>query len=100
MSQVSFVGLEPSDALRAHAEQKITALARDPEMRSCRVVLESHGHAHAGHRYRAKFEIEVPRDTLVIGSRGDAYGDPYAAIDAGYDEAKRAVREHAARRKP
>lgn len=99
MSQVSFVGLEPTDAIRAYAEQKVRALSREPDLRSCRVVLEAHHHAHAGSRFRAKFELDVPRQTLVVGAHGEAFGDPYAAIDAGYDDAKRALRDRASRRR-
>ena len=97
MSDVTFVGLEPSDSIREYAERKAAALAHEPELMSCRVVLEGNSHSRGGKRFRAKFELDVPRQKLVVGASGEAYEDVYAAIDASYDEAKRALHEHAAR---
>lgn len=93
---VTFVGLEPSSAVREYALEKIAAIL-DEDVTSCRVVLEAHQHAHAGARFRAKVEIDVPHARLVVGSRGEAFGDLYAAIDAASDDAKRSLRDHADR---
>ncbi len=97
MSEVSFVGLEPSDSIREYAERKAGALALEPELMSCRVVLEANHHSRGGKRFRAKFELVVPRQTIVVGASGEAQEDIYAAIDESFDEAKRALHEHAAR---
>jgi len=97
MTEVSFVGLEPSDSLRDYAERKVSALVQEPEMQSCRVVLEANGHSRSGKRFRAKFEIVVPRQTIIVGAQGEAYADMYAAIDASFDDAKRALHDHAAK---
>ena len=99
MNEVSFVGVQPSDAIRDYATKKIEALAREPSMRSCRVVLEAHRHAHLGQRFRAKYEVETLHTRVVVGAHGEPFSDPYAAIDAGYDEAKRALRDDASRQR-
>jgi ribosomal subunit interface protein len=97
MSDVTFVGLEPSDSLREYAERKAAALAQEPELMSCRVVLEANHHSRGGKRFRAKFEIDVPRQKIVVGASGEAHEDMYAAIDASFDDAKRALHEHVAK---
>jgi ribosome-associated translation inhibitor RaiA len=97
MTEVSFVGLEASDSLRDYAERKASALVQEPELQSCRVVLEANGHSKGGKRFRAKFEIVMPRQKIVVGAQGEAYDDMYAAIDASFDDAKRAIHDHAAK---
>ena len=95
MTEVSFVGLDASDALREYAERKAAALVQEPEMQSCRVVLEANSHSKSGKRFRAKFEIVIPRQTIVVGAQGEAFEDMYAAIDASFDDAKRVLHDHA-----
>jgi len=97
MNEVSFVGLDPSNALREYAQSKVATLVDESEPLPSRVVLEASHHSHHGHRFRAKFEVVVRGDTVVTGTRGE-FTDPYAAIDSAYDEAKRAIRERAAKR--
>jgi ribosome-associated translation inhibitor RaiA len=96
VTEVAFVSVDASDAVRDYVTRKVEALARDPEMRSCRAVIEADHHGRSGKRFRVKLEIAVSHDTLVVGSHGEAFEDPYAAIDASYDAAKRALHEHAA----
>jgi ribosome-associated translation inhibitor RaiA len=98
MSEISFVGLEPSDALRDYAQRKISTLVDPEQTFSSRVVLEADRHSHTGNRFRAKFELAVRGTTIVTGARGVPFADMYAAIDAAYDEAKRVLRERSARR--
>ncbi|HEY1954326.1 MAG TPA: HPF/RaiA family ribosome-associated protein [Polyangiaceae bacterium] len=94
---VAFVGLEPSDALRAYAIDKMSPLVEVADVMRCRVALEASNRHHAGARFRAKVEVEIPRSTVVVGARGEAYGDPYAAIDAATSDARRVLHERAAR---
>jgi ribosome-associated translation inhibitor RaiA len=100
MTEVSFVGLQPSDAIRDHAARRVATLAHDPAMRSCRVVLEASHHSRFGNRFRAKYELAVrDGERLIVGARGHGFDDVYAAIDAGYDGAKRLLHEHVSRRR-
>jgi ribosome-associated translation inhibitor RaiA len=95
---IVFVGIEPSNVVRAHAVKKVGAVVTsDSEVRSCRVVLEGNHHSHIGHRYRAKIELSVGRTALVVGSQGEAFTDLYAAIDAAVGDAKRVLHQRAAR---
>lgn len=99
MTEVSFVGLEASESLREYAARKASSLVQEPELKSCRVVLEASNHSKVGKRFRAKVEIVVPRQTIVVGAQGEAYVDMYAAIDASFDDAKRALHDHAAKKR-
>ncbi len=94
---VAFVGVEPSDALYDYAVKKIEPISRAPAVQGCRIVLEAHNHSHAGHRYRAKIEIQVPRTMLVVGTTGEAFADIYAAIDDATLDAMRVIHERARR---
>lgn len=89
---VAFVGIDPTDNLRQYTLGKIGAVL-SADVRACRIVLEAENHAHAGARFRAKVELDLPRATIVVGSRGEAFGDLYAAIDDAADDAKRSLRE-------
>jgi len=94
---VAFVGVEPSDAIYDYAIKKIEPLTRAPAVQGCRIVLEAHKHSHAGNRFRAKIEIQVPRTVLVVGTTGEEFSDIYAAIDDATLDAMRVIHERAKR---
>ena len=98
MMEISFVGLEPSDALREYAQRKVSALEHLDHLLTSRVVIEANRHSRTGEHFRVKFELGVRGSTLVTGALGPQYADPYAAIDATYDEAKRVLHERSDRR--
>jgi len=97
MNDISFVGVEPSEALRAYADRKLVALADVASPTSSRLVITASRHSHSGDRFRAKIELVVRGATVIAGARQEL-ADPYAAVDAAYDEAKRALQERSDRR--
>ena len=97
--QVTFHGLPTSPALFDYVQKKAEKLHRlHRRITRFRVAVEAaHKHQRAG-AFRVRIELGVPRDALVVGGHhAEPQEDAYAAVDAAFDEARRMLRDHAAR---
>jgi len=96
--QVSFHGLPHSDAVAEYIKKKAEKLDTfHDRITSCRVAIESpHRHQHEGRPYRVRIDIGVPGSELVVSRDvGEpSHADPYAAIDAAFDDAQRKLKDH------
>jgi cold shock CspA family protein/ribosome-associated translation inhibitor RaiA len=95
--------VHPSEAIAARVEEEVVHLERVfDRVVGCEVTIEaaSRHHRHSGSQYRVRVEVSVPGTTLVVGrnpARTWAHADPYFAVREAFREARRQLREHAAR---
>jgi len=99
--QISYHGVEPSDALSELVRLRAAQLARlSDRILSLRVVVEppSHHHRH-GHFSRVRIEATLPGRELVVTPEADGIGeDAYQSVRRAFDVLRRRVAETQARR--
>ena len=82
--QITFKGLEHSDAIEARVQEYATKLEKfyQPIIR-CGVVVEAPDrHSHHGQLYRVRIDLTVPGDQIVVSHQGPndhAHEDVYVA---------------------
>jgi ribosomal subunit interface protein len=95
-----FRELEPSAALTAHVQTRADKLPRFfDRILACSVAVDApHRHQAHGRRFRVRVDLLVPGDEIIATSgHSPSCRDPYAAVDAAFKIAERALREYAAR---
>lgn len=93
--QITFRGIEHSDAIEAHIREKAQKLETffSPII-SCRVVVElPHQHKHQGKAFNVRIDIGVPGREIVINR--DQHEDVYVALRDAFDAAKRELEDYA-----
>jgi ribosomal subunit interface protein len=102
--QVTFRGLDATDALRKTIEEKARNLDRFySKIESCRVVVDSPGARHQkGGVFQVKVRLKVPGDEIVVSrepSKLGPHGDLYLAINDAFKEVKRQLESYVRRRR-
>jgi cold shock CspA family protein len=102
--QITFHGLEPSDAIEARIHAKTAQLERFyPYITSCRVTVDApHHHQHRGRLYSVRLDIRVPDAEIIINRdhhADHAHEDVYVAIRDAYDAAVRRLQDYARHRR-
>ena len=102
--QITFRGLESSDALEADVRERAEKLDRfSPDIMSCRVVVESgHKHHEDGNLYHVRVDLTVPgREIVTSRERAlhHAHTDAYVAVRDAFDEARRQLEDYERRRR-
>lgn len=102
--QITIRDVGPSEAIDAYVRQRVAKLERFcGRLTGCRVTLEvPHRHKTHGHHYRVRIELSVPGAELVLSrdpAAAKAHEDAYAAIDAAFDDAQRALKDYVRRRR-
>jgi cold shock CspA family protein/ribosome-associated translation inhibitor RaiA len=102
--QITFRGLEPSDALEADIREKADKLDRfSPDIMSCRVVVEvHHKHHQDGNLFHVRVDLTVPgREIVTSRERALHHGhtDPYVASRDAFDEARRQLEDYERQRR-
>jgi len=95
--QITFRGIEQSDALETHIREKADKLETffDPIM-SCRVVVElPHQHKNQGKAFNVRIDIGVPGSEIVVNR--DQHEDIYVALRDAFDAAKRQLEDYGRR---
>jgi ribosomal subunit interface protein len=97
--QITIRDVGPSEAIDAYIRQRAAKLDRFcSRIIGCRVTLEMpHRHKTHGHHFRVRIEISVPGAELVLSrdpAAAKAHEDAYAAIDAAFDDAQRALKDY------
>lgn len=93
--EITFKGLDKSDAVEAKIAERAAKLERHFErMTHCRVVVAApHKHSHKGKTYEIKIDIGIPGGAPLIVSHdsavGDAQEDLQIAIRDAFDTAQR-----------
>lgn len=101
--QITFRGMEPSDAVEANIREKAEELEKFTEhITSCQVIVEApHKHHLKGLRYSVKVDITLPGKKIVASRHPDehrAHEDVYVAIRDAFNAAGRQLEEHVSRR--
>ncbi len=96
--QITFHGLDHSDAVEARIRQRAAALDRlDRSLTSCKVRVEARHERHRqGNLYSVHVELHLPGHTIVASrDRHDehAHEDVYVAIRDAFDAAERKLEE-------
>ncbi len=98
--QITFRGMDPSDAVEARIREKAEKLERfHNHIISCRVVVETpHGHHHKGKRYQVRIDLKVPDGELAVNHehhhQDRAHEDIYVAVRDAFDAAQRQVEDY------
>lgn len=97
--QVSFHGLDPSNALEQRVRHEVDRLERVfGRITACRVVVEvPHSHHRKGRLFRVVVDLKVPGADLVVErATGDnhAHEDPFVAVRDAFVAARRQLQEH------
>lgn len=96
--QITFHGIEHSDAIENHIRNKVKKLEQfSDRITSCRVIIESvHSHGHKGKLYNVKVDLTLPGHEIVINRTSHldhSHEDIYVAIRDSFREAKRRLQE-------
>jgi ribosomal subunit interface protein len=101
--QVTFRDIDPSTAIDEYIRKRATKLDTFfDRIQRCHVVVEApHRHHQHGKRYRARIDIAVPGDELVVTRNPEnlVHEDMYACIDDAFDSAQRMLQDYARRRR-
>jgi ribosomal subunit interface protein len=95
--QITFHGMEPSEALEAAAAKKAHKLEEFfADIMSCRVVIEQQQkHQHQGRPYAVRIDLSVPGHELCVNRVQDE--DAYVALRDAFDDMKRQLEDVARR---
>ena len=95
--QISFHGMEPSEALEAAAAKKAHKLEEFcSDIMSCRVIIEQlQKHQHQGRPFAVRIDLRLPSRELCVNHVQDE--DAYVALRDAFDDMKRQL-EDAVRR--
>jgi ribosome-associated translation inhibitor RaiA len=102
-AQITYHGIEPSDALTALIHTRAAQLVRvSDRIHSLRVLVDApHHHHRHGNHYRVRIELGVPGCDIVVGNEAEARTtdeDAYQAVRRAFDAAKRRLTAAEARR--
>jgi ribosome-associated translation inhibitor RaiA len=101
--QISFHGLEHSDAIEQRIRERAEKLARHyAKITSCRVTVESpHKHHHKGRVYQVKLVVTIPGSEIVVCHDADRHDheDVYAAIRDAFESALRTLDDGVGKRR-
>ena len=97
--QVTFRGMDSSEAIEANVRQKAEKFERfSGHLMSCRVVVEApHRHHHTGKLYHVRIDLGVVGGELVVTHQGPlnhAHEDVYVAIRDAFDAATRQLEDY------
>ena len=102
--QITFHGMERSDAIEAKIREKAAKLDRfHSRLTSCRVVVEvPHRHHHKGKLFSVRIDMTVPGGELVVNrdSSDHSHEDVYVAIRDAFNAAIRQLEDHARKHSP
>jgi cold shock CspA family protein/ribosome-associated translation inhibitor RaiA len=97
--QISFHGLDRSDALEANVREHATKLEEFCDrVTSCHVVLEKpHKHHRRGNVYHVRIHVAVPRRELVVDrepAEDHAHEDPYVTVRDAFKAMRRQLEDY------
>lgn len=98
--QITFRGIQPSDALRASIEKHAAKLERfSKNLLGCKVVVEqAEGRHHHGNRFRLHVQLDVTGRSLQAGreppAEDQAATDPYVAVRDSFEALQRQLEDY------
>lgn len=102
--QITFRGIEPTDAIREAVEKRAKKLERFyDKIESCDVVIEApHRRRQTGNAFQIKIRLGVPGEDVFVSrepTERPAHDDLYLAINDSFKEATRLLQDHVRRRR-
>jgi ribosomal subunit interface protein len=102
--QLTFRGLEPSDALQKAVEDRASDLERYfNKIQTCKVMVESsHRKQRQGNLYHVRVRLTVPGDEIVVSRDPPEHAqneDMYLAINDAFKETARRLEDYVRRRR-
>ena len=102
--QISFRGMEPSDAVETKIRERVGKLERFYDrIMGCRVVVESpHRRHHQGKLFHVRVDLTVPGGELAVSrepAEHHAHEDVFVAIRDAFDAAQRRLEDYARRQR-
>ena len=102
--QISFRGMEPSDAVEAKIRERAAKLERFYDrIMGCRVVVESpHRRHHQGKLFHVRVDLTVPGGELAVTrepAEHHAHEDAFVAIRDAFDAVQRQLEDYARRQR-
>lgn len=102
--QVTFRGLEPSEALTQAVEDRAGKLEHFfDKIESCRVIVEApHQHHRKGNVYHVRVRLTVPGEEIVVSRDPPEHvqhDDLYLAINDAFNETTRKLEDYVRRRR-
>jgi ribosomal subunit interface protein len=102
--QITFRGIEATDAIRQAVEERAAKLETFYEkIQSCRIVVESpHRHHHKGNVYHVRVRLEVPGEEILVSRDPPEHAqheDLYLAINDALKETARKLEDYVRRRR-
>jgi len=102
--EISFRGLEPTDAIRADIADKVKKLELlYDHITGCSVIIEAAQHRHhKGNLYHVRVDVTVPDQELVVSHGHDEahqHEDLYVAIRDAFKAMNRKVEDYARKRR-
>lgn len=95
--QVSFHGMDASEALTADIHARVADLDRLMPLHSCRVVVDApHRHHTQGRIYRVMIHAAVPGRELVVDKPGEgnrSHEDPFVAVRDAFSAVRRQLQD-------
>ena len=100
--QISFQGLDHSDALASHIETAAGKLAEVYDrIERCEIVVESpHRHSPRTPRFHVRVRLHVPGPDVIVDRDSDTdetHDDPYMAVREALRVTRRRLESHVAR---
>lgn len=100
--QISFHGLDPSDALAAHIQSAAEKLGEVYDrIERCDVVVESaHRHSPRTPQYHVRVRLHVPGPDVIVdrdAAATETHDDPYLAVREALRVTRRRLEHHVAR---
>ena len=97
--QISFRNMDPSPAVEARIQEKVTKLEHlYDRIVGCEVTVEApHRHHHKGKLYSVRVDISVPGKDVVVDHAkptDHAHEDVYVALRDAFDAATRQLEDH------
>ncbi|XXF78624.1 HPF/RaiA family ribosome-associated protein [Myxococcaceae bacterium GXIMD 01537] len=98
--QVTFRGMETSEALSEHIHQEAGKLEQFFDgIVGCHVVVEEpHRHKQQGRHFHVRVDLHVPGKEIVVGRDTEehrAHEDAYVAVSDAFDNARRQLQHYA-----
>lgn len=103
--QVTFRGMDPSEALRDNIEKHAAKLERfSDRIINCRVTVEQPEHKHQkGNHYRVHVQVAVPGQDIQVGRdpspEDRSAEDVYVVVRDSFDAARRQLENYERERK-
>jgi ribosome-associated translation inhibitor RaiA len=100
--QITWRGMNPSDALGAKIGEQISTLERFYDgIIGCRVVVEQlHRHKHKGNLFNVRIDLSVPGKVIVVNresGKDHAHEDPYVVVRDTFKAARRQLEDYVRR---